>query len=248
MGTIVDRCFRENNLIAIGKLPSVAQATEALDYLNRLIKSTIGTDEGELLLDWNLPYTGTNNARWPLYPSDPRQDAAIYVAPPPNTRLICGVAATPLVVYFQNEPPDGARMSLVGVGRDFVAYPITLNGNGRLIENALTRDVVVTPTAPLNWLYRADLANWVALSFPLATGDEVPFPDSFDDFWVSLLALRIAPLYGKDPNPITAGVAQKGLKQFKARYAQAVPTANFPDTVVFNAYQSWGGLGGGSLL
>lgn len=240
-GSIVDRCFRENNLIAIGKTPSVAQAAEALDYLNRLIKSMLGTDEGELLLDWNVPYAGSINARWPLYDQNPAQSATVYKGPPPNTRLLCAADPNALTIYFQNIPPDGARMALVNVGRDFVTYPLTISGNGRLIEGAQSIIINTNPTTPFLWLYRADLANWIPLEFPLLTGDEVPFPDSFDDFWVSLLAVRLAPLYGKVTNEVTAGVAQSGQKQFRARYAQEVPTANFPEAAVFNSYQSWGG-------
>lgn len=239
---IVNRTFRENNLTALGKLPNDAQRAEALDYLNRLIKSTLGTDEGELLLDWNLPYVGSVNNRFPLYPSDPTQQASIYKGPPPNTRLLAALT-TPFTVYLQNIPPDGARMSLVNVATDFVTNPLTISGNGRLIEGSQSIIIDTNPAAPLHWLYRADLANWIALDFPLAEDDEVPFPDSFDDFWVALLAVRLAPTYGKEVNSMTAGVAQNGMKQFKSRYAQEVPTANFPEAVVFNAFQSWGGPG-----
>lgn len=242
-GTIVDRCFRENNLIAIGKTPSAAQAAEALDYLNRQVKSMLGTDEGELLLDWNVPYAGSNNARWPLYHSDPTQPAAVYQGPPPNSRLLVSNLATPFTVYFQNMPPDGARMALVNVGADFTTYPLTLSGNGRLIEGAQSIVINTNPTGPLLWLYRADLANWIAMQFPLASTDEMQFPDSFDDFFVALLAVRLCPLYGKEANAITAGIASNGMKQFKTRYAQEVPTANFPDAAVFNSYQSFGGPG-----
>jgi len=242
-GRIVDRCFRENNLIAIGKTPSVAQATEALDYLNGLVRSMLGTDEGELLLDWNVPYVGTINNRFPLYPANPSQSATDYQGPPPNARLLVANLAQPFTVYFQNVPPDGARMGLVNVGADFTTYPLTLSGNGRLIEGAQSIIINTNPTAPLLWLYRADLANWIAMEFPLASTDEMQFPDSFDDFWVALLAVRLAPLYGKEPNAITAGIATNGMKQFKARYAQEVPTANFPDAAVFNSYQSYGGPG-----
>lgn len=237
---IINRTFRENNLTALGKLPSDAQKAEALDYLNRLIKSTIGTDEGELLLDWNVPYVGTNNARYPLYPVDPTQQASVYNGPPPNTRLLVRITS-PLTVFFQNQPPDGARMALVNTGTDFTTSPLTLNANGRLIEGAQTLLINTNPAAPLTWLYRADLANWIALEFPLLEADELPFPDTFDDFWVALLAVRLAPGYGKEPNAITAGVATNGMKQFKARYAQEVPTANFPEAAVFNSYQSFGG-------
>lgn len=239
-GTIVTRCFRENNLTALGKSPNPAQAAEALDYLNRLIKSMLGTDEGELLLDWNVPYVGTNNARFPLYPSDPSMPATVYNGPPPNSRLLAAISG-PFTVYFQNQPPDGARMALVNVGSNFVTNNLILHANGRLIEGAQSVVINTNPTTTLLWLYRADLANWIALTFPLAETDEIPFPDSFDDFWVSLLAVRLSPLYGKEPNGITVGVAQTGSKQFRARYAQEVPTANFPDTVNFQSFQSYGG-------
>ena len=247
-GTIVNRCFRENNLVALGAVPTTAQASEALDYLNRLIKSMIGTDEGELLLDWNVPYQGSNNAQWPLYNTDPTQIVDVYKGPPPNSRLLMGVIGSPFTIYFQNEPPDGARMALVAVGADFVTYPLTINGNGRLIDGPTATGqrsitLTTTPTTPYTWFYRADLATWKALLFPLATADEVPFPDSFDDFWVALLAVRIAPLYGKEPNSVTTAIAKNGMHQFKARYAQEVPTANFPDAAVFNSYQSYGGYG-----
>lgn len=205
----------------------------------------LGTDEGELLLDWNLPYAGSVNNRYPLYPSDPSTPASFYKGPPPNSRLLASLSAAtgPFTAYLQNIPPDGARMALVNVASDFTAYPLTLHANGRLIEGAQSIVIDTNPEGPLLWLYRADLANWIALDFPLADTDQVPFPDSFDDFWVALLAVRLCPLYGKEPNAITAGIAQNGMKQFKARYAQEVPTANFPDTVNFNSFQSWGGPG-----
>src|SRR3546814_16812570 len=46
---IITDSFRKSNLIAIGTTPTAAQQTEALRYLNRMVKSVFGDEVGETL-------------------------------------------------------------------------------------------------------------------------------------------------------------------------------------------------------
>jgi hypothetical protein len=241
-GQIVDRCFRENNLLALGKLPSAAQAAEGLDYLNRVIQSTIGTDVGELLSDWPSPYAAVDNANYPLYPSEQRLTDEQVRAPPANSRILT-TADTPTEIFFPKAPSDGARMALVNISNDFVTNPVTISANGRLIEGAVSIVINTQPTAPITWFYRADLSEWKRLTFPLLSTTSMPFPEHFDDFWVAYLALRIAPLYGKEPNAITSEIMKIGRDQFRQRYAQDIPVNILPTDRLFNSIQSYTNIG-----
>src|SRR3546814_19127941 len=46
---IITDSFRKSNLIAIGTTPTAAQQTEALRYLNRMVKPVFGDEVGEPL-------------------------------------------------------------------------------------------------------------------------------------------------------------------------------------------------------
>jgi hypothetical protein len=80
-------------------------------------------------------------------------------------------------------------MAAVDALGNFASSNLTINGNGRLIEGATSVTLNVNGTAR-QWMYRADTGNWVRIS-SLAAGDEMPFPQEFDDYFQVRLALRL---------------------------------------------------------
>jgi len=238
--TIVTAAFRESNLIPIGQTPTSAEQTEGLELLNRLVQGMYGHEMGEELRDWNLPApqrTAPVAANYPQLPYpqgldadllttpfafDPTQDVFLY--PPANTRILWGQVT--VKAFFPEAPQDGSRMGLVqasGAGDGGVGGAVlTLDGNGRTIQTSNTKTYSAPVTAS-QWLYRADLGDWVLVADMVLT-DQMPFPSELDDLWICMLAIRMAPRFGKVVAKETELVATSMLKKFKARYRQAANT------------------------
>lgn len=250
---IITRCYREGNLIPIGKTPTPAEVTETLGVYQSFVASLFGNDAGQLLTPWEIPPapTSAQPSRFPLYPerdgfSDFNQPE-VWRNPPPNVRMITNVAIGGSV-YFPPTPVDGARMALVNVGADFVTNPLVLDGNGRLIEGAATLTISAVLAGPIEWFYRDDLANWVRMS-PLLIGSDSPFPSKFDDFLIASMSIRRGPAYNKEPGGATVATAKHGLKLFKTTYLQSAPGATMDGAWRMQTYQGYGsrffGPGGG---
>lgn len=258
--SIIQDAYREGNLIAVGVSPTTAEQAEALRKLNRFIAGVYGEELGENLADWPIPLpqrTAPIAANFPQLPypmgldgdlmgvplvSSLSNEFAFY--PPSNSRIIFGgVTGT---CYFPEAPSDGARMAIVqgsGAGDGgAVGQVLTLNGNGRTIETANTKTFTFASpaAAPVQWLYRADLGDWVKISFALALTDDIGFPFDLDDLWVCMLAIRLAPAYTKTTAPETSATAMKMLKKLKARYRQAGTTI-YKSGDIPNSFQSYAG-------
>lgn len=235
---IIQQAMRDGNLIPMGKDPTAAEQAEALARLNAIVKNVLGFELGEPLSDWTAPYpqrTSPVQANYPQLPFDQTFDLSVLTSPssdttisqtvwqnpPKNTRIVFGgVTAT---VYFPEAPDDGSQMALVqgsGAGDDGAPGAIlTLNGNGRTIEGANTQ-TYTDPVDEKRWLYRADIADWVELT-TLELADEMPFSEDVDDFWITRLAIRLCPGFGK-PSSQELQLAYKSAKaQFLAKYKQA---------------------------
>lgn len=215
---IIQQAFRESNLIPVGTSPNAAEQTEALAVFNRLVNSLYGFELGENMFDWQVPfvYTAPYNE---TNPRDPYGDNTIQqnnIQPVQNRRLVTQLSAN-TTVYFPQFPNDGARMGLADTGSG--VFELTINGNGRLIEGAASVTVTPATDAPRAWLYRADLGEWVRVD-SLATSDDSPFPEQFDDMLVAGLCIRLAPRYGVQVDESTALAFNKGKTAFKARYRQ----------------------------
>jgi hypothetical protein len=232
--SLIQSAYREGNLIAVGKQPTSAEQTEALLLLNNFVLGIFGYEMGENLQDWLAPSaqrTAPVPANYPQLPIVSLDDSlslllgtpggTMWAYPPRNRRIVWGgVTAT---VYFPEAPMDGSRMAVVqGSGAGDSGAPgakLTLDGNGRTIET--TNTVQYTdPLAPRQWLYRADVANWLAV-VTLGLNDQCPFPQDFDDFFICALAMRLAPRYSKITAAETQKTALDTLKRLKARYRQA---------------------------
>lgn len=239
---IIQRAYRTQNLIPVAKEPTTAEQAEALGLYQGMVSSLLGNDIGQLLDAWEAPPSpaSQNPGRFPLYPQQPNQDnqQQVWRNPPPNVQIITNAGiGDPL--YFPPSPPNGARMGLANVGLDYATYPLTLSGNGRLIEGAADITISANPTTPIMWFYRGDLANWVRVS-ELTLDSNSPLPDNFDEFLRALLFSRIAGANGKDVSADTAQIIKHGHRLLKTTYLQTNPGATFPGAWRFNTYQGYG--------
>lgn len=96
---------------------------------------------------------------------------------------------------------------------------LTLDGNGRTIGGA-PQQQYYAPVPNMQWLYRADLGDWVPVQ-DMGLNDQCPFPEEFDDFFICALSMRLAPRYQKITAAETQKCAVDTLKRLKARYRQA---------------------------
>lgn len=256
---IVQAAYRENNLIPVGTQPTATELSEALERLNRYVQGLYGFELGENLADWQAPSpqrTAPVSANYPQLPFPTNLDFAVYpvpvgndpnstvyLYPPPNSRVIWG--GVTLKLFFPEAPDDGARMGLVqgsGAGDGGVAgSALTLDGNGRTIGGS-TQQTLTGPVAPQQWLYRADLGNWSPV-VDMALTDQMPFPSEIDDLWINMLAIRLAPRYGKSVAAETQQIVTKMMAQVKARYRQRGTTVygsyDFPNSRQSYATGQW---------
>lgn len=219
---IIHDAYREGNIVSIGHEETAEELAEALPRLNNILLSLFGTELGEFLGDWAVPPQRVSGfpADWPLLPLNWDLQEQFWPYPMANTRIVAALADN-RTLYFPLAPGDGARMAFV----DTASVPgvtVTLAGNGRLIEGVT--EVVATPAdlTGAQWLYRADLANWVRVR-PLTVDDELPLPQEFDDYFITALAYRLASRHGKDVDATTIERNRVMLKRIQSKYAQAVP-------------------------
>lgn len=215
---IIEQAFREGRLVNELQNPTPTQVADAMKRLQQVIGNMYGVDAGENLNDWPLGPYGRNNQSW--------IGGAYFSYPELNSRILA-TATEAKNVYLPVSPSPGARVQIVDPFARLAAFPVTLDGNGRTIEGAATLVLNVNSTNRV-WFYRDDLANWVRIT-ALTVADEMPFPDDFDTLFVTLLALRIAPLYRNTLPPETISIMQSLKRDFVNRYLQSAPLQINPD-------------------
>ena len=217
LSAIIQQGFREANIIPIGATPSTNELAEGLKRLQSLILSSLGMEGGEQLS--TLPI-GNNNVTQPstFVPEPPA-----YL--PSNVRLLCNLTAA-RTLYLNPNPQDGARLAVVDASANFNTYNLTLNGNGRKVDGGTT-DVLSTNSQSIQYFYREDLADWKVIS-ALASSDEMPFPEEYDDMFVIMLALRLGPRNNQKIPQESVVMMERSRDQFRARYAQIVATPADP--------------------
>lgn len=214
---IITDAFRMSNLIAIGTTPTADEQTEALRYLNRIVKSVFGNEAGEQLIA--LPLGDRNISRpsgYPWWGENPGNDWFV----PKNVRLVLNLD-NDVSVYLHPAPDDGSRFAVTDPSETLATNSLTVYGNGSRIENALSI-TLVTNGADTEWFYRADLANWAKYA-PLVSGDTFPFPEEFDDFFIGMLAMRINPSYAAVIDEQSSMMLSRSKSQLRSRYAQHTP-------------------------
>lgn len=215
ISTIIDDAFRQANLTAVGTSPTTAQSEEALRYLQRILLAVLGYEAGEGFEDWPV---GTNNVDDWFVPRVQQLETYLVDRPiPTNTRLILNL--TEAEEYSLHPMPSpGSRLAVFDASANLDTNPLTLTGNGRLIEGASSL-VINTPSADMQWFYREDQGNWARIS-PVATTDESPFPQEFDEFLILGLLLKLLPAYGMSFTPEMGSLLGRYTAKFRARYKQ----------------------------
>lgn len=238
---IVTSAYRENNLIPVGREPTAAETAEGLKKLNRLLTEVFGLVVGEHMRSWDTPPLRTSpaDARYPLQPRDTRLLDEVWPYPPPNSRCIVSISA-PTRIYFMPDPADGARMSVAQINCNFETSPLTIDANGRAIEGVPELVLDTNLTAPIEWMYRADLGQWVRIT-TLTADDPMPFPSECDDYFICLLNMRLSPAFGKQTKPDTASRYLDVRKNMKTRYRQPTLAPFRPNGILFNTRQVYRG-------
>lgn len=215
VASIIQSALRETNLIPIGGVPTTIQSTEAFALLSTIVASVLGNEAGENLNPMPL---GQGNINSPSgYPWWANQlPANVFV--PVNTRIMCNLTGAGTVNLSPN-PHDGARMGIVDVSHNFNTFPLTIKGNGRMIEGATSMTYNVASTIK-EWIYREDLGNWVAV-IPLDIAGQMPWPPEFDNMFIIMLAMRLNPRYGQSTDPASMLALKASMSQFSARYKQS---------------------------
>ncbi len=217
VSTIISDAFRQSNLTAIGVSPTSLEQTEGLRYLNRILKSVFGNEAGEALIPFPIGSANIERpAGWPWYDTTPDNEWFI----PKNFRLMLNLDTTIPPLYLHPVPDDGTRFAVIDVTENLATYPITINGNGRRIEDATSITLNVNGTDS-EWFYRADLGNWLKYA-PLEADDVFPFPEEFDDFFITMLAIRLNPSFGIALDPQSEATLRRSRSQLRARYHQNI--------------------------
>lgn len=214
---ILSDAYRQSNLIAIGVPLTTAQQTEALRYLNRIVKSVLGNEVGDPLTAFPIGRDNINRpSGYPWWDTVPSNDWFV----PNNIRVMLNITA-PISLYLHPDPNDGSRFAAIDTSGDLSTYPATVYGNGRTIENALSI-VLNTNGYDAEWLYRGDLGNWQKC-IPLNYGDTFPFPEEFDFFFIGQLAMHLNPTFGVQMDGQTQATFARAKTQLRARYTQNIP-------------------------
>lgn len=209
--SIITQAYRESNLIAISGSLNTAQQNEAMAKLNWVLASALGFEVGEELTDWPIGTAGINEftQNWTL---------EIWNKPEPNSRLVVSTTDDQ-TIFLPPMPSNGARMSIVDVAIG-ASRTVTIDGNGRLIEGVASVDVPAGGAA--QWLFRADLGDWVKV-LPLIVSDDMPFPIQYDAYFEIMVAMRLNPRMGRSMDPQTIDILQRTESKLQAEYRQYVP-------------------------
>ena len=214
---IITDAYRQSNLLAIGTSPTTLQFDEGLRYLSRIVKSTRGNEAGELLVPFPI---GRMNIQRPSgYPWYDGVPPANWFCPE-NQRLMCNLQQN-ATIFLHPKPDNGSGLGVQDIAGNLGTYPLTLNGNGRLIEGQ-PFIVINEDDANIEWFYRDDIGSWVRIT-PITIDGEFPFPEAFDDYFITMLAIRLNPSYGTQLDPQSQMVLQRSRTQLRARYFQNIP-------------------------
>jgi len=211
---ILHDALRQSNLLAIGAVQTSTQTEEGLRYLNRIVKSVLGFEVGDPLT--GFPLGGDNISRpsgFPSWGNDPGTSWTV----PKNSRLALNLTQS-VTLYLNPAPQDGERFAVNDHAGNLATFPVTVQGNGRLIEDA-TSVTLDTDGLDAEWFFRADTGNWVRVS-ALLEDDVFPFPEEFDDFFITMTAARLNPSYGAALDPQSQMMLTRARSQLRARYRQ----------------------------
>lgn len=212
---IITEAYRESNNIAVGQVPTSAEQAEALNLFNRLLKSVFGNEAGD---PFTIVSIGNNNITSTWYYNWPTIPNGWY--PERNSRVIFNNTSAQTMA-LNPSPEDGERVAINDASGNFSTYPLTLLGNGRLIDGQ-TQVVFNTDNIVKEYLYRGDINTWMSVS-DLSLTDSFPFPTEFEDFFIIGLAIRINPRNKQELDPQSVQEYKRLRTLFRARYSLTLP-------------------------
>lgn len=222
VSTIITDAYRESNLVSQYSTPNATEVAEALRRLNSLVLSSIGNEVSDGLCDINIGGT---------YDQSELCDTVI----PVNSRLVLNLsAATSLAL--SHSPQDGQRLAYVDAADTLGTHSLTLDGNGRTIDGSSSL-VLNTNGASGQFMYRADLADWVEIT-NLVEADQMPFPADFDDYFVTMLAMRLNPRHSATIDAASMEALKRSRRQLIARYG--ITKQVYPDVIRPLDTDRWG--------
>lgn len=234
VSTIIEASFRELRALEYDRSVTRLQMAEALERLDSLVRSENGLDLGEQYTDWPLGNFGVSSRDQQYFSGNDIE------RPYENARLIHS-AETTKTIYFPVHPEDGARMAFTDPFNRLSVVPITLDGNGRVIEgtNAVT---LSTDGTDREWIYRADIGEWLRVT-ELQFDDEFPFPKEFDDYFIIGLAMRLDPRYKEEMNSFSLNRYAQIKKKFYGRYTRTKEVPSEVSMLKFSTDRLWGRFG-----
>lgn len=196
--------------------PNPTEYRQAMVRLKSLVSSVYGAEVGETLRDWPIGTEGVDDP-------DAGWTADRWRYPIGSVRGVVQLAESD-TVYLPENPDDGARFAVVDPnGLLSGSLVLTVDGNGRSIgatvATASTTYAVDSANETLELFYRADLGIWVIVSALTDTGD-FPFPEAYDDYFITMLAMRINPRYGRTLSDPQLLILDRSLGQLRAQYQQ----------------------------
>lgn len=227
--TIITAAYRESNVIPIVSTPSANEIAEGLGRLNTLILSTVGNEAGNELHD--ITVGGTY---------DQSQFISTWI--PDNSRLILNLAST-RTFSLHPQPYDGQRVAIVDTAGNLSSNNLILSGNGRSIEGA-TSVTLNTNSLSRQWLYTN--GNWARIT-SLAASDTMPLDEAFDDYFITMLALRLNPRHGATMSQESMAALDRQRSIIRARYRRPRPKQDLGTLGLLGSSNS-SGSSGGSLL
>ena len=208
---IITEAYRESNNIAIGQTPTAAEQAEGLSLFNRFLKSVFGNEAGDPYVPISI---GTHNVISPMYYTLTSLPTGWY--PPRNSRIVFN-NDTSQILNLNPYPEDGERFAINDASNNFATYPVTLNGNGRLIDGS-TQVVLNVNGTVKEYFYRADTNTWQTIN-DLTLTDIFPFPVEFEDLFVIGVALRVNPRNKQEIDPQSVQAYKRLRSMFRARYS-----------------------------
>lgn len=215
---IIKQSIRETNIIGVKAVVTAEENQEALARLQSLVSSVFGNDVGEDLEDWPIGIVGVKNIDWTFPYGFSAWTSIEWQYPRINSRLLLD-SLDAQTIWLPPTPDDGSRISIVIVAQDLVNDPITLDANGRKIAGSPTLVLNNPATAQATYMYNASAADWQIVS-PITLDGVFPFPNEFDDYFITKLAMRLNPRYGRALTAESGERLSEMQAQLSARYRQ----------------------------
>lgn len=222
---IIALAFREANYKNIKGVLSADELSEGLTLLTALQNSFFGMVLGTRLKPWPVPYPMRASSYVSNFPAGSGGEQVLsddQVTNPPENARVMVHTADPVTIYLPAMPADGSLFSYADVGH---RGDVTLNANGAFFNLSGISETVdigaIYPerNLPRTWVFRADYASWLEVTTP-ELDEDLPFPADFDDYFITLMAIRLTPRYGNEPRQATLMRYQNMVAFIRGRWRQ----------------------------